>query len=200
VSDNIESSRVMFTAIGDWTEVFRCGFERSNARFNVRFDTPGGNSQSVNITIDQDSSPNVWFRKFSVICESQSVPCSGQSDTVTADIGDGVPKPPVQFGPIPDEPLPARPPTLDCVSSITVDPIYPTEDAICSSDGDPLPDLRFEGLPPGVVGLRSIGGVVLRGSWPGKQVFSQTFFVKVIATTRGWRREETVPVTVNPNI
>jgi Ca2+-binding RTX toxin-like protein len=133
-----------------------CAFERSNARYNVRFQTPNGLDKNVNVNLAQGSSPNIYVRAFHFDCEAGNIGCNGGSDTAIAEL-ESV-KVPISFGPLEDAEPPERDPDLSCGGTVTAKVGQPLVDVhICNSEGVPKPTLTFDSLPPGVTARR----------WPG---------------------------------
>jgi hypothetical protein len=143
--------------------------------------------------------PNIVVWKATATCASQSVPCHGGEDSVLAK-HPNVPAPPVNFGPLP-APVPPAKPTLDCEDTIHVKVHQRLDNLrICSSTGNPLPGLTFNGnLPESVTPTRSAADatkVVLNGTFNQARTYGVIVRGKVASPP--WTDEDLVKVVVAP--
>lgn len=180
-----------------------CAFEKSNARYNVSFETPGGQKKDVDIDLAQGSSPNIYIRAFHIDCGAGSIGCDGGSDTEVADFGSV--RVPVKFGPLRDpdpKPDPPQDPSLNCGGTFHFPVGVPIVDKhVCTSEGNPLPTLAYEGkLPNGVKASRYPPGV---GSWivlNGTPQETGTFNFQIRASIANprWEKVDSALIVVDP--
>jgi hypothetical protein len=150
-----------------------CAFEKSNARYRVRFQTPGGLDKDVVVDLAQGSSPNIYVRSFHFDCQGGNIGCNGGSDTSVSGL-ESV-KVPISFGPLKDPdplPPPEQDPDLFCGGTFHVKVDQPIVNLhVCTSEGYPLPKLEYEGtVPASVKGSRWPSDkdtwIVMNGTFP----------------------------------
>jgi hypothetical protein len=187
-----------FTAKAELGEF--CAFEKSNARYNVRFQTPNGLDKNVNINLAQGSSPNIYVRSFHFDCEAGDIGCQGGSDTAIAEL-ESV-KVPITFGPLKDAEPPEKDPSLSCGGFFHVKVDQPVVDLhVCTSEGSPLPNLAYEGsVPSGVTGKRwptdQDSWIVLNGTFHEAGLFQ--FQVRATLPSKHFEQVATAPIMVEP--